>query len=624
MSETTSASALQLLYEAIGQNSGSLHDSARASLAQALAMLQAKPGRSSDPVLAVVDPTVTVGLGPIGIDINAAGTRAYVANNSGNTVSVIDTTPLTPTVVATVPGLSAPIDVAVTPDGLRVFVTNSGNNTVSVIDTTTNSITGPAINVGPSPFEVAVNPAGTRAYVANHGGTTVSVLDITTNPPTVINSPTVGTSPNGVAVSPNGAQVYVTNQSSNDISVLDATTGAVLVASVAVGGGPIGVAFNPAGTRAYVANNGSGTLTVLDATVTPPTQVAGSPFAGFSQPAGVAVSPDGSLAYIVNFGGDSVSVFDTVANAIITTLPVGHHPSRVAVTPDGNFIYVTNNNDGLSPGTVSVLQIRPIISAVVPSSGPQSGGTLVHIYGSGFNGATAADLGGSALSGFTVTNDSDISGTTTAHVAGTVPAHVTTPLATGTGGSFTYLLPAPAITGIAPDHGPAGVSTQVVITGSNFTGATSVTVNGTPVPFTVDSNSQITATLPPHAAGPVLVTVNTPSGSDSTTFTYAPDRTKLTATPALVQLFPFPQLKFPFLTATLIDLDTGQPIAGATITFKAGAFVLCNATTNAQGIAVCADLLTLPLIILNGGYDAVFAGTPDHQPGSAHAGLFFS
>lgn len=72
----------------------------------------------------------------------------------------------------------------------------------------------------------------------------------------------------------------------------------------------------------------------------------------------------------------------------------------------------------------------------------------------------------------------------------------------------------PAITSLAPATGlPAG-GTPVVITGTNFTGATAVTFGGVPgTGLVVNSATQITVTTPAHAVGTVDVQVTTPVGT---------------------------------------------------------------------------------------------------------------
>jgi hypothetical protein len=74
----------------------------------------------------------------------------------------------------------------------------------------------------------------------------------------------------------------------------------------------------------------------------------------------------------------------------------------------------------------------------------------------------------------------------------------------------------------------------VIITGTGFTGATTVTFGGTLAAITVNGPTQITATSPTHAAGTVDVLVTTPAGTSPNTaadnFTYgsAPNITALT------------------------------------------------------------------------------------------------
>ena len=70
--------------------------------------------------------------------------------------------------------------------------------------------------------------------------------------------------------------------------------------------------------------------------------------------------------------------------------------------------------------------------------------------------------------------------------------------------------PPPAIVGFSPSSGAPNAT--VVITGTNFTSAQSVSFNGASAAFNVDSPTQITATVPTNAnSGPIGV--STPSGT---------------------------------------------------------------------------------------------------------------
>src|SRR5690606_21335885 len=92
-------------------------------------------------------------------------------------------------------------------------------------------------------------------------------------------------------------------------------------------------------------------------------------------------------------------------------------------------------------------------------------------------------------------------------------------------GGFTYLEPgAPVITTIAPDEGPEDGGTTVTLTGTGFTGATSVTFCGIPgTDLDVVSDTTITVDTPANAPGLVGVVVVTP-GPDSgpVDFLYTP------------------------------------------------------------------------------------------------------
>ena len=71
---------------------------------------------------------------------------------------------------------------------------------------------------------------------------------------------------------------------------------------------------------------------------------------------------------------------------------------------------------------------------------------------------------------------------------------------------------APFIASVAPSQGVIVGGTPITISGSYFTGATSVTIDGAPViNMVVVSSTTITAVTPAHAAGSVSITITTPS-----------------------------------------------------------------------------------------------------------------
>ena len=87
-------------------------------------------------------------------------------------------------------------------------------------------------------------------------------------------------------------------------------------------------------------------------------------------------------------------------------------------------------------------------------------------------------------------------------------------IGTFSGGS----VPGPQVTGFNPTSGTSG--TSVTVTGTGFSGASSVKFNGTNASFTPGSDTQLTATVPAGATtGPICVTVGANTGCSSTSFT---------------------------------------------------------------------------------------------------------
>jgi hypothetical protein len=256
----------------------------------------------------------------------------------------------------------------------------------------------------------------------------------------------------------------------------------------------------------------------------------------------------------------------------------------------------------------------PTVRSISPRSGTTQGGTTVAITGANFTGATAVTLGGTRAAGVTVVSASTITAVTPAHAPGVVNVAVTTPGGTGTGSRlYTYVKqPAPTVRSIRPKTGTTVGGTSVTITGTNFTGATVVTLGGTAATrVNVVSATTITAITPAHAAGVVSVAVTAlgGTGTGSRLYTYvkppastvtaiAPtDGTRLDSTAVATRRAP---------TVTAIAPTSGTTLGGTSITITG--IHLTGATAVTLG-GVAASSVT----VVND--TTITAATPAHAAG---------
>ncbi|KAB8066534.1 IPT/TIG domain-containing protein [Janthinobacterium violaceinigrum] len=213
----------------------------------------------------------------------------------------------------------------------------------------------------------------------------------------------------------------------------------------------------------------------------------------------------------VTFGGTAATAFTfNSATQITATAPAGTGTVDVRVTTSGGTSATGAADQFTYVGA-------PVVSSISPTAGPAAGGTTVTISGTNFSGATAVTFGGTAATGFTVNNATQITATAPAGT-GTVDVRITTiggTSATSAADQFTYVA-APVVSSISPTSGPAAGGATVTISGTNFSGATAVTFGGAAASgFTVNSATQITATAPP-GAGTVDVRVTTAGGTSAT------------------------------------------------------------------------------------------------------------
>ncbi len=243
-------------------------------------------------------------------------------------------------------------------------------------------------------------------------------------------------------------------------------------------------------------------LDVDDGVLTTPTISSFTPTTGL---AGTSVDIAGA-----NFTGATSVTFNGAAAGFTVDSDTEIHATVPAGAATGPISVTTPNGTGTSTSSFGV---PPTISSFTPTCSPA--GATIDIRGSNFTDTTNVTFSsvsyGSQPASFTVDSDSEI------HAI--VPSAATFgPVTVGTpGGATTSSSPftgpcdsPPLVNSLTPNSGPVG--TSVDIGGHYFSGATSVKFNGTVAAFTVDSDSEMHATVPSGATtGPVSVT--TPNGT---------------------------------------------------------------------------------------------------------------
>jgi hypothetical protein len=232
----------------------------------------------------------------------------------------------------------------------------------------------------------------------------------------------------------------------------------------------------------------------------------------------------------VTVGGVNVPFVKVSATQLSLTLPV-HAAGAVTLqvtTPSG-----VSGATGDSTFTYQAPP-APAITAVTPRAGLTYVPTPVVLTGANLGDATKLTLGGISVP-FTKVSATQLKATLPAHAAGEVDLQVTAPggvSALGSNARYSYIAPpVPAVTAVTPPTGLTAKSTTVLLSGTAFAGVTKVTSNGVAISFVKVAEAQIRVTLPPRAAGPVVLAVTTPGGtSTAATFTYvASDAAKMTA-----------------------------------------------------------------------------------------------
>ena len=503
--------------------------------------------------------------------INAAGSYAVVVANpsavQGGTSTPVNFTVTTP----------APTLVSFTPAqglvGTTVTVTGTaltGASTVTLNGVSVRDFT--VVNDATLAFLVPANATSGLVAVTTPGGTATSASAFTVLQPNPLPALT-GLTPNSVVAGSPGFSLTVSGTGFVAGSVVQlagvalATTyqsatqlTAQVPASAVATAGSYGVAVaSPApggGTSAELA---------LAVTVPAPAIVSFTPGSGAVGTTVTVVGSNLNGATALTLNGTPVGSFTVASPTVLSfVVPVGASSGLVAVTTPGG------TATSASAFTVLLPNPAPTISSLSPASAVAgSGAVTLVVTGTGYVSGSVVQFDGLALPtvfGSATQLTATIPATALA-TPGTYAVAVVTPTpggGTSASLSFTVLPPAPTVAGFTPTSGPVG--TLVTVTGTDFTGASAVALNGTPVmAYTVLNASSLTFTVPVGATSG-LIAVTTPGG---------------TATSATVFTVIVPNP-----VPTLASLSPASVVAGSsdfTITvtgtnFGAGSVVLFNGT----------------------------------------------
>jgi IPT/TIG domain len=314
---------------------------------------------------------------------------------------------------------------------------------------------------------------------------------------------------------------------------------------------------------------------------------------------GCGFSGAGTLT--VKFGGASpitVSPHSDDASFTVTS-PAAAAPGAVTVEVR---LHPAAGTDSVGTTTFTYVA-KPAITKIAPGSGPEAGGTSVHVKGSALTQAgatTAVKFGATAASSV---SDATSTALTAVSPAGTGTQNVTVTVtlpggesATSNGLPFLYI-PAPTVTSVSPTTGPVTGGTDVTVTGTHFQsgahvlfgpsdGTTSLTGDSTGTPVSVLSSTSILVTAPPGIVGATNVVVLNPDGQSGALKSGSPGHYTYSGTAPSI---------------TSVSPATGSSLGGTTVTvtgagFLAGAKVAFAATSGEQvpppagtSVAVSAD-----------------------------------
>jgi PQQ-dependent catabolism-associated beta-propeller protein len=286
--------------------------------------------------------------------LGADAYTAYVSNEKGNTVSVIDTA--TWKVVDTIKVGQRPRGIALTRDQKYVIVAVGDDDTIQMIDTAQNKVVD-TLPSGPDPELFIEDPTGNILYVANENDNTVTIIDIARR--ARLGEVQVGVEPEGMGLSPDGKVLVNTSETTNMAHFID-TAARQVVANVLVDARPRFAQFKDDGSELWVSSEIGGTVSIIDPVKHHVKAKVTFAIPGMRaeaiQPVGINITRNGKTGFVALGPANRIAVVDGTTHQVQKYLLVGQRVWHMAFTPDEKYLLTTN---GVS-NDVSVIEVAAL------------------------------------------------------------------------------------------------------------------------------------------------------------------------------------------------------------------------------------------------------------------------
>jgi len=326
----------------------------------------------------------------------SAHDRVYAANQTSNTVSVID--PSTNKLLGVirlgdpVPGALSALykgqllvhGLGYSPDAKTLAVVSIGSNSVALIETATNKVKK-IIYVGRAPHEAFFTPNGRELWVVIRGENYISVIDPVQMKET--RRIAVANGPGMTMFGPDGKYAFVCSSFTPELAVIDIASHQVIKRLPQASPFSPNIAVSPENDEVWITLKDTGKVQTYSAK--PP----------FEQKALLDTGPitnhvnfvnnrNGKFAYVSIGGLGAVQVFRRGSTPeLIATIPVGDLPHGIWPSGDGSRVYVALEN---GEHCVAIDTLTNKVTAEIPIG--QTTQALVYVPNAVSNGSGTENL----------------------------------------------------------------------------------------------------------------------------------------------------------------------------------------------------------------------------------------